>query len=96
MQPIQVIQMTQTALEVHFGSPQGWGKQGGGKRGQAGLGQALPLLYSRIGWPLLSIALEAALIRADSVYVHCRVRYIMPGCWPAVRSASACTRRNLS
>jgi len=35
--------MTQTALEVHFGSPQGWGKQGWGKpspyytiRGSAG------------------------------------------------------------
>ncbi len=60
-----------------------------------------------------------ASIRADSVYVHCRVRgiilgwrraillvllcmalcrvhYIMPGYWPAVRSASACTCRNLS
>ena len=32
----------------------------------------------------------------DSVYVHCRVRYIMLGYWPAVRSASACTCRNLS
>ena len=75
IQPTQVTQMTQTALEV-----QGWGK---------------PSPYhTRIGWPFA--ALEAASIRADSVYVHCRVRYIMPGCWPAVRSASACTRRNLS
>ncbi len=33
IQPIQVTQMTQTALEVHFGSP-------------PGLGQAQPLLYT--------------------------------------------------
>jgi hypothetical protein len=38
IQPIQGIQMTQTALEVHFGSPSGLG--------QAGLGQAQPLLYT--------------------------------------------------
>ena len=33
--------MTQTALEVHLEVHQGWGKQG-----QAGLGQAQPLLYT--------------------------------------------------